>query len=313
MNIESKKKLIKEKNDSEKTITFFLEKMKNEKNYSTLTVINYQQKLNYFKKYLDSISFKNKENILLEVSTSDLRSFIYNLHLKHFKISSIKNYISTCKSFYNFCFEKKLMNFNPAEELEYPKQEKRLPKLIYNEDLKVFFNELEKEGKFFYRNKALFHLLYSSGMRVSECASVEINNIDFTNKCILISGKGNKERIVPISETSLKYIKKYIDLEREIYNKDKQESKLFISNFGEKITERGIRHITTSICKKCATNLEITPHKFRHTLATSLLNNGMDLRYIQEILGHVNLSTTEVYTQISIEQIKNKYEKLTRR
>lgn len=299
--------------ESEKVISEFLTFLKIEKQYSQLTLDNYQQKLMFFQEFIDANQITEKNFSVLNVDLLILKNFVFELHKNHFKISTIRNYISTLKSFYSFCIFKDYLKTSPAKHLDYPKEEKRLPKIMYTDEFKNFMRTIKEAEKFSRRNKALFFLLYSTGIRVSEITNIKINDLDFEQMSLLVHGKGQKQRLIPLNQEVILLLKNYMMIDRDGQLKDKETEFLFISNKGTPLTTRGIRHVTTTITQKSAMILNVTPHKFRHTLATNLLNQGMDLRYVQEILGHEHLNTTEIYTQISTKQMKNKYEKLIRR
>lgn len=282
----------------------FLNYLKLEKNYSELTLDKYKKNLLLFFKYVD----KSIENIIEQ----DIRDFIYALYTKEYKKSTISNFISTIKSFFKYLYKREYISQNISIEIEYPKKEKRLPKIIYEKEFNTLLNVLVEGNKYSYRNKALLYLLYTTGIRVSECSNLKIKDIDFEKETILITGKGNKERIVPTTKKTLQLMLEYINLERNNLNKNEIEY-LFINNKATQLTSRGIRTIIDNLCERSDVNLDMSPHIFRHTLATNLLSNGMDLRYVQKILGHSNLTSTQVYTNLTSKEIRKKYDRKMKR
>lgn len=278
----------------------FLEYLKLEKNYSDYTILKYQTNLEYFSKFLD---YKSKKIDSLKLI--DLKEFIHHLYNQKLDNSTISNYISTLKSFFKFLYFNKYISQNISKELSYPKKKQKLPKILYNNEVKMFINSIDTSKVYGTRNKALFLLLYSTGIRVSECSNLKLDNINFSEQIVSVLGKGNKERLVPINESVLEYLNIYIETERKNINKNNLDY-LFINNKGGQLTSRGIRYLAEKISNTCNLN-NISPHTFRHSLATSLLRAGMDLRFIQEILGHSNLSSTEIYTSLNEEEIKNQY------
>ncbi len=284
-------------------IADFLDVLVYQKNYSKHTIIKYKL---IYKEYL---SFLNEINKDVKVANlKDLKLFVHMLYNKEYKASTISNYISALKSFYKHLFNENIVKENITINLHYPKKEKRLYEIIFVGEVKSFFNAIDTVDKLKCRNRALFLLLYASGIRVSECTNLKIKDLDFNDNFIKVFGKGKKERIVPVSKYVMEEVLLYIKTERESLNLKINSEFLFLNFKGEPITDRGIRYLVDKFCKLGSVNSNITPHKFRHTLATNLLNNGMDLRIIQEILGHETLATTEKYTHVSKLDLQRKYE-----
>lgn len=281
----------------------YLEYLSIQKKYSQHTITKYQMIYQEYQKFLQEI---NQE--ILKVQTNDLKNFIYQLHDRGYKSATIANYISAMKSLYKYFLEQDYIIENVTERIKYPKKESKLYEIIYQKELQDFFNAINQEEKYKLRNKALFSLLYASGIRVSECANLKTIDVNFSTNMINVYGKGKKERFVPVAEEILQVVDVYIKTERETMNQKYELEYLFLNKHGKQLTDRGIRYLTTKFCKKAALYTNLSPHKFRHTLATNLLNNGMDLRLIQEILGHETLATTQKYTHISSRQLQDMYD-----
>lgn len=265
------------------------------KNYSENTVLSYINDLYYF--YL----FVKKDLDL--VKEEDIRDYLEYLNLKKDKSTSVSRKISTFKSFYKFLYLNEYIDKKeyPLSKISYPKTEKKLPKFIYYNDLLEMINESSK-GKEGLRDRLIIEMLYATGVRVSELVNIKINDIDFNNRRIIVCGKGNKERIVYYGEYAMKVLNDYLR-ERENIN----NQYLFLNNRGEKLTDRGVRYIIDNIMKNLSVKTHVTPHVLRHTFATDMLNNGCDIKVVQELLGHSSLKTTEVYTHVTNDRLKEVY------
>ena len=219
---------------------------------------------------------------------------------------SLARKIVSIKSFHNF------LNLNYyiediSNKIENPKFYRKIPNVLSISEIDNLLN-IELKSPYDYRNKAMLELMYSSGLRVSELCSLSINDINFSDKYVKCFGKGAKERIVPVGDMALKYLKLYLDNYRDFLVKRNFNEFLFLNNHGKKMTRQGFEFIISNICKDKGINKKITPHMLRHSFATHLLNNGADLRSIQVMLGHTNLSTTQIYTTVNNEVLKENYD-----
>ena len=286
-------------NNIEECINRFIEYLIIDKKYSENTVKSYNNDLKKYKSFFKNTSINNiKENHIKE-------------YLKHLKENNndnrtINHNISTLRSFYKFLLIEKIIKENPMEYIEMPKTKKSLPKTLSIEEIDKLLN-FKLTGAFSYRNKAMLELMYSSGLRVSELINVKIHDIDTSNCIIRIMGKGKKERIVPLGDYAIKYIELYIREYREKLIKRELNEYLFINNHGKKMTRQGFFKILKQLAKEQNIKTEFSPHTLRHSFATHLLNGGADLRSIQEMLGHESISTTQIYTHVSKEQLKENY------
>ena len=278
----------------------FLEYIKSIKNYSDNTIINYSEDLD---KYYDYLKEKNID--LKNISYKDILNYISYLKVDH-KSTSINRSLSSIRSFYNYLIKKNYINNNPFNIINGMKKEKKLPEYFkYNEYVSLV-NSIDVSTNLGVRNRCIFEVLLATGCRVSELVNIKINDIDLTRQEIKVLGKGKKYRIVYFGSYALDSINEYLKVRSELL-KEKSSDYLFLNHLGNKITTRGIRTIIDNILLKANSNLKITPHTFRHSFATMMLNEGCDLKSVQELLGHVSLSTTSIYTHISNEELKRVY------
>ena len=265
------------------------------KNYSNLTLKSYIDDLYYFYSYVKKDELSIKEN--------DVREYLTYLNEKEEKSTSVRRKISTLKTFYKFLYINNYMDKKdyPMTRIAVPKTEKRLPKFIYYNDLLEIINESSKTNDNV-RDKLIIEMLYATGVRVSELVNIKINDIDFENKRIIVHGKGNKERVVYYGDYAKEVLEEYLSVH---YRKDTEY--LFVNSKGNKLTDRGVRYIIDKIMDKLSIKTHVTPHVLRHTFATDMLNNGCDIKVVQELLGHSSLRATEIYTHVTNERLKEVY------
>lgn len=280
----------------------YIEYLKYERRISDNTIMSYASNLNLFSKYLnynlDNFTYK-----LIDIDTDTLKDYLYNLEMK---TKSKAHYITVINNFFKYMILIGKIDKNPAEAIKMPKIEKVLPKYLTIEEVDKLL-DIKLTNPLDYRNKAMLELLYATGARISELLSLEMNQVDLDECFIRIMGKGKKERIIPIADVTLKHLILYINYYRPLILKTKTSSYLFLNKNGERMSRQGFFKIIKEYCKTAGINKEVSPHILRHSFATHLLNNGADLRIIQELLGHENLSTTEIYSHISNEKIKDDY------
>lgn len=293
----------------------FLKYLEVVKNTSEHTLRNYAIDLNDFKAYLKSQLSEKEENISLEtISRKTLRGFLSHLSEKAKAKTTIARRISSLRSFFKFAFLQKLISHNPIEDLESPKLDKKIPVPLAYEHVLRLFDEPDLDTLLGFRDRVIMELFYSSGLRIQELASLNREDFDANTYLIKLKGKGKKERIVPITKNAADWIVKYLDHpERHaIVNGHFAEidnEAVFLNKLGSRLTTRSIdrnfeRYLTASGLAG-----KITPHTIRHTIATHWLENGMDLKTIQVILGHTSLTTTTIYTQVSPHLKKKAYDK----
>lgn len=272
-----------------------------EKHYSNDTVINYTKDLDDFYNYLDSKKIKSINSVDYNV----IRGYLMYLHEKEYSKKTINRHISTLKSFFKYLLGEHYIKDNPMSLVSGPKLDKKLPKVLYYEELEKLLNVEEDDDVISLRNSLILELLYSTGIRVSELVNIKTNDIDRHNTQINIFGKGSKERVVIYGSVCKDKLKKYLSKRNEL---DKYNSEyLLLNNLGRKLTTRGIRYIIDKIIKDGGLKFHISPHVLRHTFATHMLNEGADLKSVQELLGHENLSTTQIYTHVSNERLRSVY------
>lgn len=252
-------------------------------------------------KYLEFLNvdcFKIKKN--------DIINYLELLDKEKYSIYSVERKISTIKSFHNFLY-KEYSIIDVSETIEHPRFYKKIPDVLSIEEVEDLL-DINLNTAYDYRNKAMLELMYATGLRVSEIINLEFSNIDIDEKIVRCFGKGKKERIVPIGDIALKYLEIYLNYYRDYLKKKRFCNKLFLNNHGDALTRQGFLKILKVITKDKGITKNITPHTLRHSFATHLLNNGADLRSIQMMLGHNNLSTTQIYTNINNETLRENYD-----
>lgn len=290
---------MKDKYEVNTFILDYIDYLKYEKNLSSETIKKYKYNLIVFEKYM-----LNKNINLFDVTQQDIMDFITN-YFKDKGVSSKTNSITSINNFYIYLVKDKRIDINPCENIDRPKMKKRLPDVLtVNEVDKLL--DIPLHTKEDYRNKAILEVLYATGIRISELTNLKMQDVDFANKVVRVFGKGSKERIVPINKYALKYLGMYLDI-RGSFLKGKLTDYIFLNSKGEAISRESFGLELNKIVKKQGLNKRVTPHMLRHSFATHMLNQGADLRSIQELLGHSDISTTTIYTHVSNEKVKNDY------
>ena len=274
----------------------FISYLEIEKNYSIHTVLNYKLDLRDFERFLEDKSLESIEYITL-------RKFLASLKSKNLKSRTLARKISTLKSFYRFLCREGYLKSNPTLLLSSPKLDKHLPNFLTENEMTKLIESPKQDNLLGRRDRAILETLYSTGMRVSELVGLNVETIDFIGGIVKVLGKGKKERLLPIGKTALLAIRAYLDM------RDKQRKELFLNKNYTRLTDRGVRNVLNKYIRITSLKQHISPHALRHSFATHLLNRGADLRSVQELLGHVNLSTTQIYTHLSTERLKAVYEK----
>lgn len=279
-----------------------------EKNYSLDTVKSYINDIKGFEKF---ILDEGLASGLLDATRERLaRNYISFLDNKDFNKKSVARKVSALKGFYSFLLERELIDINIFQAIKTPKIPKRLPHIIDDEAVDYLFKSIDTKTPLGYRNLVILDLLYSCGLRASELINLEIKDIYLSSGQLLIHGKGSKDRYVPLHEKLIVELKYYLSYTRvSLLSKgdNTNEKALLINYKGGKLTARGLREILNKIIEKSGETFKMHPHMLRHAFATTLLNHGADLRVVQELLGHSHLKSTQVYTYVSKEIIKEKY------
>lgn len=284
----------------EQVIHKFLNYLEVEKNYSAHTRLNYKIDLTDFGEFVGEV---NLENIDLFI----LRKFLAHLKEKNYSNRTISRKISTIRSFLKFLYREGIIKNNPAQAILRPKLDKTLPVFLSEKEVLSLIKSVAGEDFWGLRDRAIIETLYSTGMRVSELVGLNIEDIDFIGSVTKVCGKGKKERMLPIGETALAVIRQYLEM-MPVGEKNKNRS-LFVNKKMTRLTDRSVRRIITKHIILTSSKKGISPHTLRHSFATHLLDRGADLRSVQELLGHANLSTTQIYTHITTQRLKEVYEK----
>jgi len=271
-----------------------------EKKYSLNTINSYKKDLLKFQSYCI-----NNKIAICKVDKSDIQNYIQTLG-KIMNMNSVSRNISTLKSFYKFLLLNKNVTKNPLTSIKNPKIKKTLPKVLSEEEINTLL-DISLNNDFDYRNKAMLELMYSSGLRVSELINLKVNDVDLDDSLVRIFGKGSKERIVPLSQYAVDALSDYISFYRSKLFKHGQNDFLFLNNHGLPMTRQGFFKIIKKLAKEKEIKTDFSPHTLRHSFATHLLKNGADLRSIQELLGHSDVSSTQIYTHITNERLQNNY------
>lgn len=270
-----------------------------DKKYSTNTINSYMNDLNNFN------SFINKN--VSAITKNDILSFI--THEKDNKQErSITHMITVLRNFFRFLEQEKMVKKNPTDSIEIPKIRKTLPTVLSQNEIETLL-DIDLNNKYNYRDKAMLELMYATGTRISELINIKITDINLTNGTVIVFGKGSKERIIPIEDYTLKYVEIYINNYRGELLKKKINNYLFLNSRGEKISRQSFFKMIKLLAIKKGIKKDFSPHTLRHSFATHLLENGADLRSIQELLGHSDISTTQIYTHVSNKLLHENYTK----
>jgi len=293
----------------EKLSLDFIAKLEHENGFSEHTLRAYHKDLLQFDNFLKVEKYSSLETInhLL------LRRFLAVLRSKNYSKTTIARKLASIRSFFKFLIREGELASNPFEMLRTPKQDKKLPHFLSINEVDVLLETPDRSTVMGLRDMAIMETLYSTGIRVSELVGLDEGNIDFFAGMIKVQGKGKKERLVPIGSHAIKAINEYLDSrsksKKEEEEKVSRSEPLFLNKFGGRLTARSVARSLNKYLKMSGVNLLTSPHTFRHSFATHLLDKGADLRSVQEMLGHSSLSTTQVYTHITTERLKNVYDK----
>ena len=279
--------------------TKYLDYLKYERKMAQNTILSYQDNLKQFELFI-------KGKSVCAVKREDIEAYLKEKSTMAEK--SRAHYLTVIRNFYQFLVEEDLLDANPCENIKMPKITKKLPNYLTEEEIGKLLS-FPLVSPLDYRNKAMLELLYATGIRVSELVNLKLSNLYIEEDFVRVFGKGSKERISPISSICEKYLRIYIDAYRAVLLKKKDSDFLFVNTFGNPISRQGFFKNLKRIAQSQNIEKEISPHTLRHSYATHLLSNGADLRIIQELLGHSDISTTEIYTHVVNEQIKKDYEK----
>ncbi|MDP8230693.1 MAG: tyrosine recombinase XerC [Candidatus Gorgyraea atricola] len=285
----------------ERYIQKFMTYLRIEKNASQHTITNYQIDL---KEFDGSI----KEKALEKISHVDVRLFLARMKEKSFSKRSVARKMACLRSFFRFLCREGYIKANPATGLQTPKLEKRLPIFLDIDQVVMLIESPDTSDVYGVRDRAILETLYSSGIRVSELVSLNRDRVDFISGVLKVYGKGKKERLAPVGDRALRAMRNYLEKLGSSSIKDKKA--VFVNKSGRRMSDRAVRRVIDKYIRKTSLSEKISPHSLRHSFATHLLDRGADLRSVQELLGHANLSTTQIYTHVTTERLKSIYDKV---
>lgn len=276
-----------------------------ERGYSEKTREAYEEDLTNFERFLT----ESGEDDLLKINYLDVRVYLSYLTDERYSRNSISRKIASLRSFYQYLLKEEVIKENPFSYVHLKKKNLKLPRFFYENEMQVLFDSVKGEKPLDLRNQALLEVLYGSGIRLSECSNLKLAEIDFDSEVMLIHGKGNKERYAPLGSFAQDALQEYFEKGRKVLmdKYHKSHDYVFVNHHGEPITPTGIEYVLNQVIKKSSLDSSIHPHMLRHTFATHLLNNGADMRTVQELLGHANLSTTQIYAHVTKESLQKNY------
>jgi integrase/recombinase XerC len=270
-----------------------------ERNASKHTIINYRVDLTDFHKFMDSRE-------LIETGPLDIRRFLSHLTDRQCSRSTLGRKLACLRSFFKFLVRENAVTSNPAATISSPKQEKRLPSFLEVDEIARLLEAPQGDRWDAKRDKALMELLYSSGLRVGELVAISVDDVDLESGLVKVFGKRKKERIVPVGAVALKALRVYLEARPE--KNSHVQNPLFINKNYTRLTDRSVRRIILKYVRQLGIKKDVYPHMFRHSFATHMLDRGADLRSVQELLGHENLSTTQIYTHVSLKKVREAFE-----
>ncbi len=301
------------------TLQEFIRYLKFEKHFSDHTAKCYGADLEQFAQFLLDEHRANPDTagtavsideVLLAADVQTIRKFMAFLSERHYTKSTTARKLATLRSFYKFLVKRGQLSSNPVSSIKTPKQDKKLPKFLEYEQVQKLLNTPPTDNWLGARDRAMLEVLYSTGMRVSELVALNLEDVDFLGEVIHVRGKGKKERICPIGSSALQSIQHYIEYRNKRIQADPSfDSKvLFANKHGKRLSTRSVRRKMDKYLIAAGLDPTISPHTLRHSFATHMLNNGADLRSVQELLGHQSLSTTQIYTHVTTSRMKEQYE-----
>jgi integrase/recombinase XerC len=287
----------------EDQVNRFLSYILYEKGYSRNTIESYKTDFTEFLGYLLSRDIKNTSSI----DYKTIHRYISSLGEKELKATSIERKVASIKSFFKYLVREGVIKKNPAALVSSPKKEKRLPVVLEKDEVTRLIDSIPDNDALSARDKTMVILLYATGIRVSELTGIDLRNVDLSGGVLNVVGKGNKERVVPLGEKAGKAIRSYLTWRKELAGTKGDKNALFLSKNGKRIQDRMVRYVLDRQIEALSIQKKVSPHTLRHTFATHLLQNGANIRVIQEILGHSSLSTTQVYTHLTVDKLKESY------
>jgi integrase/recombinase XerC len=299
----------------EQLLEQFFEHLRYERNVSEHTLRNYASDLEQFYNYLSPPDKQNarRELDVKQIDHITIREWLSSLHTAQKKKTSVARKLAALRTFFQFLVREGVVELNPAKLVATPRLEKKLPNHLSVEDAIRFIETPDTETDLGRRDRAILEFLYATGVRVSELTKLNLNDIDFKEKLVRVTGKRRKQRILPFGDPALHAIFNYLSVRNNFLQNapmaERDEQALFLNYQGTRITTRSVGRMVDKYIQICAGIHNISPHSLRHSFATHLLDSGADLRDIQELLGHARLSTTQIYTHVSMEKLIEVYDK----
>ena len=281
----------------------FLNMLRVERNVSNHTIDAYKRDIHQYLTYVSDLDIKN----LSDVKSTHIRDYIRVLSDGGMAPASISRIISSIRTYYRFLSSENILDENPVLLINNPKLPKKLPDVLSEKEISLIINAIQESSQFYQRDKAIIELLYSCGIRVTELCNLEMSNLFIDEDLIRVMGKGNKERLLPLGVRSKKYLDDYIKHSRNSHIKKSGSSFVFVSRNGNQLTRAMINIILNKWTQVSGLKKSVSPHKLRHSFATHLLEGGADLRFVQALLGHSDISTTQIYTHIDKHYLKEVY------
>lgn len=275
-----------------------------EKGLSENSIFSYSYDLKKFQNYL-----VRAEKNFVEVQTDDITNFLKEQKRKKISSRSLARAVAALRQFYKYLKEEKQVSANPAEKIQTPEVKKTLPDFLSLQEIDELFNTIREDDPYELRDKAIFELLYSSGLRISEACNLRLTDVDLENMFLTVRGKGGRERLVPFGQKSYNILRKYLETARPQILKERFSDYLFISKKGDYLNRKSVWRLLKKYLSRTGIKKIVTPHTFRHSFATHLIENNADLRSVQELLGHIDISTTQIYTHLAKKTLREVHKK----
>ncbi|AGK54779.1 site-specific tyrosine recombinase XerD [Bacillus sp. 1NLA3E] len=275
-----------------------------EKGLAKNTIVSYERDLHGYLHYLKSIELLNDLN---EVQRFQIIRFLAQLKDQGKSSKTLARHIASIRAFHQFLLREKIVERDPTVHIESPKRERSLPKVLSIQEVEKLLDSPQVHDHFGKRDKAMIELLYATGIRVSELIGLDLGDVHLTMGFVRCMGKGSKERIIPIGRTATHAIQEYLENGRPLFLKKQKDDALFLNHLGKRLTRQGFWKILKRLTTSAGISKDLTPHTLRHSFATHLLENGADLRAVQEMLGHADISTTQIYTHVTKTRLKDVY------
>ncbi|CDQ19426.1 tyrosine recombinase XerD subunit [Halobacillus karajensis] len=274
-----------------------------ERGLSVNTIQSYKRDLSQYGRFM-----KEQQGVSSwgEVTRAHIMKYLHHLNDEGRSAATIARLLSSIRLFHQFLIREKVTEQDPSLHIETPKKDRKLPKVLSSNDVDKLLN-IHAKDPLSARNKAMFEMLYATGLRVTELVSLKVTDLHLTMGFVRCLGKGSKERIIPLGDMAKEAIENYLQVGREALVKQKRTEELFVNHHGNALSRQGFWKILKAVAREMGVNKELTPHTLRHSFATHLLENGADLRAVQEMLGHADISTTQIYTHVSKTRLKDVY------